>query len=155
MVIKGSVEAIDVLEYVDGGGTDDTYLAAPPGIGLFSVSELMYLNENIHSFRYTQTENENSPIQGGAAKYVSSVPPPSTYSETSIASTEPLMNTSRPTLSKTTSTEDDQNELATKELNLLAQLIGSDILANDRQSRNTFKINLFDQEKTNNLEKPK
>ena len=48
-----------------------------------------------------------------------------------------------------------QNELATKELNLLAQLIGADILANDRQSRDTFKINLFDQDKTNNLEKPK
>ena len=72
---------------------------------------------------------------------------------------EPLMTTARPTLSKTTSAsaEDElpQNELATKELNLLAQLIGADILANDRQSRDTFKINLFDQDKTNNLEKPK
>ena len=29
VVIKGSVEAIAVSEYVDGGGTD-TYLAAPP-----------------------------------------------------------------------------------------------------------------------------
>ena len=63
----------------------------------------------------------------------------------------------RPTLSKTTSADDEmpKNELATKELNLLAQLIGADILANDRQSRDTFKINLFDQDKTNNLEKPK
>ena len=69
------------------------------------------------------------------------------------------MTTARPTLSKTTSAsaEDElpQNELATKELNLLAQLIGADILANDRQSRDIFKINLFDQDKTNNLEKPK
>lgn len=49
---------------------------------------LLIVIRNKKIFRYTSTENETSQIQGGAAKYVSSVPPPSTYSETTIVPTQ-------------------------------------------------------------------
>ena len=59
----------------------------------------------------------------------------------------------RPSLEKSsdppnlvTTLKEPSNELATKELNLLAQLIGADILANEQQTNETFKINLFDKD---------
>ena len=65
----------------------------------------------------------------------------------SITSLEPepcpsLMNKDDATI------EAPKNELATKELNLLAQLIGADILANETQSSETFKISLFEQDES-------
>ena len=119
----------------------------------------MFKNYN-NCYRYSsQNVQDDAPI--GAAKYVPATPPGTSSSmmtrsslespKSSITSLEPepcpsLMSKDDATI------EAPKNELATKELNLLAQLIGADILANETQSSETFKISLFEQDKNETKE---
>ena len=96
---------------------------------------------------YTNNETHEEQVQGGAAKYVPASP------SGSLTMPKSDMMEVRPTIEKPfdppnleTTLKEPSNELATKELNLLAQLIGADILANEQQTNETFKINLFDKD---------
>ena len=125
----------------------------------FIAIELFKIYNNCYRYS-SQNVQDDAPI--GAAKYVPATPPGTSSSmmttrsslespKSSITSLEPepcpsLMSKDDATI------EAPKNELATKELNLLAQLIGADILANETQSSETFKISLFEQDKNETKE---
>ena len=96
---------------------------------------------------YTNNETNEEQVQGGAAKYVPATPSgSSTIPKSEMMEVRPSLEKSSDPPNLVTTLKEPSNELATKELNLLAQLIGADILANEQQTNETFKINLFDKD---------